>query len=284
MGSAREAELHIVTRPGFTVCAMRGTSTDFAAHAESGYSVSTLLRGRFEITLAHANCELRPGATALLNVNEVQAGRAREFSVTTVTISPELMDELLSESGFAVTEAQAVFRSSVVRDSVLAGLARSLAEELVESRPGQLTMVDSLVHQLGVHLLRKHLVVKRAPNLELTRAGPIDRRLRLAVEFMHENYARDLDLEEIAGAAYLSSFYFQRLFKRLMGVSPHEYLAGIRMERARDLLLNTTDSVSGVSRSVGFRSQSHFARVFRDVNGVSPLAFRAGAIQPAGDS
>ena len=150
--------------------------------------------------------------------------------------------------------------------------------------PEQLTMVGSLVHQVGVHLLRRHLVVKRAPNLELTRAGPIDRRLRLAVEFMHEHYRREIDLEEIAGAAYLSSFYFQRLFKRLMGVSPQKYLVGIRLDRARDLLLNTTDSVSRVSRSVGFRSQSHFARVFREVHGVSPLAFRAAAIQSPGDS
>ncbi len=263
---------------------MRGASTDFATHADSGYSVSTLLAGRLELVLAHASWALGPGDSALLNVNEVQVARARDFLVTTVTISPELMDELLSESGLAMTEAHAVFRSSVVHDSVLVDLAQSLADELAESRPGQLTMVGSLVHQLGVHLLRQHLVVKRAPNLELTRAGPIDRRLRLAVEFMHENYGRDVDLEEIAGAAYLSSFYFQRLFKRLMGVSPHEYLAGIRLERARDLLLNTTDSVSNVSRSVGFRSQSHFARVFREVNGVSPLAFRAGAIRSAGDS
>jgi AraC family transcriptional regulator len=213
-------------------------------------------------------------------VNEVHAATARDYTMCAVRVSSEVMDELLSEAGFAVSGAYAGFRSTVVRDPVIADLVGSVAEELAEARPGQIAMVGSLVRQLGVHLLREHLVVRRAPQMEFSRAGPVDRRLRRAIELMHENYNRDLDLEEIAGAAYLSSFYFQRLFKRLMGVSPHEYLANIRMERARALLLSSNQSVTAVARAVGFRSQSHFARIFRAANGVSPLAFRASATAP----
>jgi AraC-like DNA-binding protein len=257
---------------------MSGADTAFGSHAHPAYSVTTLLLGSLDLALPDGEHKLDAGETALLNVNEIHAARARDYAMSAVSITPELMDELISEAGLAVSGAQAAFRSSVVCVPVVAALARGIAAEVEESRPGRITMVTALVRQLGVHLLREHLVVKRAPNLELSRVGPVDRRLRLAIQLMHENYDRDLDLEEIASAAYLSSFYFQRLFKRLMGVSPHEYLAMIRMEQGRKLLLGTTKSISEVARAVGFRSQSHFARVFKEVNGVSPAAFRAGAI------
>jgi AraC-like DNA-binding protein len=276
--------LHILTQTGFSVGVMRGARSVFASHAHPAYSVVTLLAGSLDLSLPDDRYKLRAGQSALLNVNEVHAAAAREYTICAVRVSNELMDELLSEAGFAVTGASAAFRSTVVRDPVLLNLSGAMVDELAEPRPGQLTMVGSLVRELGVRLLREHLVVKRAPQMELSRAGSVDRRLRLAIELMYENYDRELDLEEIAGAAHLSSFYFQRLFKRLMRVSPHEYLANIRMERARALLLNSTRSINEIARAVGFRSQSHFARVFRDVNGVSPLAFRAGAIAPPEDA
>jgi len=98
--------------------------------------------------------------------------------------------------------------------------------------------------------------------------------LRRAIEFMHDNYSRELALEEIAGAAYLSEFHFARMFKQITGVTPHYYLANLRLERARKLLLETTLPISEIAWMVGYQSQSHFTRVFRSVTGVTPRAFR----------
>src|SRR6185295_1227110 len=105
-----------------------------------------------------------------------------------------------------------------------------------------------------IHLLRNHLTVRKSDQIELSRAGLVDRRLRRAIEFMHDNFSRELAVEEIASAAYLSEYHFARLFKQITGVTPHVYLANIRLERARKLLADTSLSISQIATRVGYQS------------------------------
>jgi AraC family transcriptional regulator len=119
--------------------------------------------------------------------------------------------------------------------------------------------------------------VRKAAQIELSRAGPVDRRLRRAIEFMHDNYERELALEEIASAAYLSEYHFARLFKQITGVTPHVYLANVRLEHARRLLSETSLSISQIASRVGYQSQSHFTKMFKSVTGVTPRTYRDSA-------
>ncbi|MCG3145291.1 MAG: HTH-type transcriptional activator RhaS [Gammaproteobacteria bacterium] len=135
-------------------------------------------------------------------------------------------------------------------------------------------VIRSLVNQLAIHLLRAHINAQRSDGIELSRVGIVDRRLRRAIEFMHDNCGRELSLAEIAGAAYLSEFHFARLFKKITGATPHAYLASLRIERARRLLAETDLSIVEVGAQVGYNSQSHFTKIFRDATGSTPRAFR----------
>jgi AraC family transcriptional regulator len=202
-------------------------------------------------------------------------------------MAPTLVAELISEIGSIRGEAQVLFRDSVVSDGSINVIAATIRAEIAHGLLGRDAMLESLVRQLVVTLLRSHISIRRTASIELSRAGPVDRRLRRAIEFMHDNYSRELDLEEIASAAYLSEFHFARMFKQIAGVTPHSYLANLRLEKARKLLLETTLSISEIAANVGYQSQSHFTRVFRSVTGVTPRAFRnarsdAGA--PSGES
>ena len=94
---------------------------------------------------------------------------------------------------------------------------------------------------------------------------------------MHDNCGRELALAEIAAAAYLSEFHFARLFKKIIGSSPHAYLAGLRIERARHLLAETDLPITEVGAQVGYASQSHFTKIFREATGLTPYAFRRAA-------
>ncbi|HYY93436.1 MAG TPA: helix-turn-helix domain-containing protein [Pyrinomonadaceae bacterium] len=197
-----------------------------------------------------------------------------------VTLAPLFVLDCAARARLTRSDSVVTFRTpSVERDERLARLARDLAEELLEESAGQELVVSALVEHALVQLLRRYANVRRSENLELSRVGLVDRRIRLAVELMHAHLDRDLPLEEIADAAHLSPFHFARLFKKLTGAAPHAYLASLRAARARELLAETDLSVTEVGARVGYMSSSHFARAFRQATGISPRAYRNALVR-----
>jgi AraC family transcriptional regulator len=172
----------------------------------------------------------------------------------------------------------------MTEDGRLGAVLDSIARELDAGEAGWRDVIRSLIHQLAVYLLREHINVQRSDEIELSRVGMVDRRLRRAIEFMHDHCGRELKLAEIAAAAYLSEFHFARLFKKITGVTPHQYLAGLRVERARRLLAETDRTIVEIAAEVGYGTQSHFTKVFREATGLTPLAFRHSLRRADSDS
>ncbi len=95
-----------------------------------------------------------------------------------------------------------------------------------------------------------------------------------AVAYLHQNYERPLARWEIAEGIGVSEDYLSRVFNRELGISPWDYLNRYRISRARELLRLTHDSISRVSRRVGFTDPAYFSRVFHRITGLSPRAYR----------
>src|SRR5262245_10197006 len=246
----------------------------FEPHSHTAFTVASILSGRLAGSIGDSRITVAAGETALINVGQVHAGYGEALEFVSVGVAPTLVADLIAEIGSIHGGAEITFCNSVVSDDALSAIAATIVSELNQAMLGRDAMLESLVRQIVVQLLRSHLAVRRTASIETSRAGPVDRRLRRAIEFMHDNYSRELDLEEIAGAAYLSEFHFARMFKQITGVTPHYYLANLRLERARKLLLETALPISEIAAMVGYQSQSHFTRVFRSVAGVTPRAFR----------
>lgn len=120
-------------------------------------------------------------------------------------------------------------------------------------------------------------------------AGPAPRapgdvliHLRRARDHADRHYAQALTLDELAGVAGLSKYYFLRLFKATYGLTPALYVSRRRVERAQDLLRATNLSVTEVCHAVGFTSLGSFSSRFRELVGESPSGFqsRYGAAAP----
>jgi AraC-like DNA-binding protein len=92
--------------------------------------------------------------------------------------------------------------------------------------------------------------------------------------FIADRYAEDLSLEEVAKAVNMSAFYFCKMFKKATGMTFTDYLARIRVEKVRNLLLNPHKRISEAAFEAGFQSLSQFNRVFRKIAGESPTAYR----------
>jgi AraC-like DNA-binding protein/ligand-binding sensor protein len=144
---------------------------------------------------------------------------------------------------------EAYFRSKVLTRSHYAGVVR-------------------LLEIFGQHL---SLVANQIALREAEAESPLVRRARAYIAGHHED---SVNLDEIAKAMHVSTFYFCKMFKKATGLTFTDYLGRVRVEKAKTLLLNPHLRVSEIAYMVGFQSLTHFNRVFRNLNGESPSHFR----------
>ncbi len=99
--------------------------------------------------------------------------------------------------------------------------------------------------------------------------------IKRARTYIQEHQGEELSLGQVAKAVNMSSFYFCKMFKKITGINFTDYLSRVRIEKAKNLLLNPNLRVSEIAFEVGFQSLTHFNRVFRRLLGQSPSDYRA---------
>ena len=105
-------------------------------------------------------------------------------------------------------------------------------------------------------------------------APAVDKRLRLAILYMQEHLAEELDLVKLASKASLSLSQFKQLFRQQLGQSPGQYLTRLRMQHSRTLVLFSNLSVQQIALECGYQSASAFSARFLNHFGQSPQQFR----------
>nr|WP_142002446.1 helix-turn-helix transcriptional regulator [Amycolatopsis cihanbeyliensis] len=95
-----------------------------------------------------------------------------------------------------------------------------------------------------------------------------------AIDIMYHNMADQVTLDDMARAAMFSKFHFSRVFRKATGVSPGRFLAALRLQEAKRLLLSTSLSVTEISQRVGYQSVGTFSSRFRRSVNMSPSTYR----------
>jgi AraC-like DNA-binding protein/ligand-binding sensor protein len=148
---------------------------------------------------------------------------------------------------------------------------KKLEEAFFQTRVVTKKQYESIVRLLTIfaqHLssLSNQLVVQEA-NAE----SPQVTKARV---FIAEHQAEELSLGQVAGAVNMSAFYFCKTFKKATEMTFTDYLARVRIEKVKNLLLNPHKRVSEAAYEAGFQSLSQFNRVFRRIAGESPAVYR----------
>ncbi len=95
-----------------------------------------------------------------------------------------------------------------------------------------------------------------------------------AKRFIAENYMNDIELKDIANFVYLSPIYFHKLFSKIVGITPHEYLINERLSQAKKMLLSTDMPIVSIATKCGFNSQSYFNYIFKKEMGMTPKQYK----------
>jgi AraC-like DNA-binding protein len=270
--------------PDFSVYFRRAKQLAWQNQATSGYSLLTTLKGRLDYTVDEQHETLACSESVLLEPNTTVTTRGQQVELLFLTFSASLVIQHATAMRLIPPKSIVTFsREPISDDQNLKRILTDFVSELTTEKPGKEIVLRALVEQTLVHILRNYAIPKLSEELELSRVGLVDRRIRRSVELMHTQLDQDLTLRALAAASYLSPFHFARLFKKLTGSSPHNYLAGIRATRAQLLLAETDLSVTEIGARVGYLSGSHFTKAFRIATGATPREFRQGLVSRNND-
>ena len=100
--------------------------------------------------------------------------------------------------------------------------------------------------------------------------------IETAKEYIRNNYSRDISLDDVSRVVNISPYYFSKLFKEDTGENFIEYLTGIRMNKAKELLDSTELSMKEICSMIGYSDPNYFSRSFKKNVGVTPTEYKGG--------
>ena len=112
--------------------------------------------------------------------------------------------------------------------------------------------------------------VKKGVDKEKT----VDEKISSAIEFMKNNFNKDISINDIAEMYNLNINYFSVQFKKKTSSSAINFLTELRMKAAKEYLKNTEENVADISKKVGYEDTQYFFRVFKKSEGITPLMYR----------
>jgi AraC family transcriptional regulator len=156
-------------------------------------------------------------------------------------------------------------------DPLLNQLGLALKRALEQAGTASRLYAETMTTALMVHLLQYYCTQQFV--LPSYARGLSKQQQQRVVDYIHAYLDRDLSLKELAAVVQISPHYFAQLFKRSMGITPHQYVIHCRVEQAKALLSQGNLAISEVAKIVGFVDQSHLHRHFKRLVGMTPRAF-----------
>jgi AraC family transcriptional regulator len=157
-------------------------------------------------------------------------------------------------------------------DSRLGALASAVNAEMIAGFPSGRLFLDSVEQAIAAALVNGHAVGHRP--VQIYQGGLGSARLRKIKELVDAKIEDDLSLNEMAQSVELSTAHFARMFRKSTGETPHQFVLRQKVERAREMLRSAETRILDVAVACGFKTQQHFARVFRGICGISPAEYR----------
>lgn len=192
-----------------------------------------------------------------------------EIKILKVDLPDEAFRAIAEEAGAETVE---ISSSTRFDDKRVAALVSAIqAEEEAGRLSGRLYM-DSIAQAIASVLVQLRGNLRRRPAEYHCGLTPLQ--LSRVKQLVYGQIDQEISLQEMAGAAGLSTSYFNQMFRRSTGQAAHQFVLAARVEHAKDLLRSPQLRMIDVAVSCGFQTSQHFARVFRSVCAMTPTEYR----------
>ena len=245
-------------------------------HEHPEHFVHVVLSGnvKYEVRTRGQNLRFisRPGTIFLLprgTIDEVNwVGPTRRLAAAIHSrLLTNALDETANQTDVELTEHWELV------DRHISALLLEMASDLEDSSPAGTIYGESLANALAVYIMKRYAVRRITP--VVYKGGLPPHRLKRVLDYIADCLETNISLSHLAAIAGMSPHYFSELFKQSTGRSPHSYVLLQRIERAKQGLRDPRRSILDAGLNAGFQNASHFARMFRKLEGSSPSRFRA---------
>jgi AraC family transcriptional regulator len=193
-----------------------------------------------------------------------------EFAL--LTLSPKFVQEVGCES--VNSDVVELIPKYAIQDPLIYQIALSLKQDIEANSPTGKLFGESAATMLAARILQQHAVRRlKQPSEE---DGLSSYLLPRVLEYIQIHVSQELSIAELAQMAGMSTYYFIRLFKKSMHITPRQYIIQQRIELAKKLLRSRELSIVEISSQCGFTSQSHLTTVFHQVTNTTPKAYQQG--------
>lgn len=251
-------------------------------HFHNEYEIFYLLEGERQFFFDNRSYKVSSGNLILVNENAIHMTRASSSTDTghdriILYITKDKMRELdalfphINLIRF-FREQYGVFHLTSEQQKQFLELYESLKEDFDHKDPYSASMISMKVLMYFVEFIRKNQAHKLTDVPSSTSSKY--KTIYTVAEYISEHYTDSLSLESLATEFFLSKYYLCRSFKEVTGYGINEYIHIHRIKRAKQLLEETSLSISEISQALGYESLTHFEKIFKTYMTLSPLKYR----------
>lgn len=166
------------------------------------------------------------------------------------------------------------FKNLIRENETLQRILGSVIEELQKKEPSYKLMVQCLMTEFFLHLMR-HCVDEEKNNRIPDKHIKYYQMIEPALQLMYSSYAQKLTLDQMASTCGMSKYHFCRIFQQSTGMTAMQYLNSHRLKIANVLMTNTDKNIAEVAEASGFLDEGYFCRCYKKMYGISPKQNKA---------
>ena len=271
--------------PAFPFRLWDSSLRNFSFHWHELLEIAYILEGQIFVSVDGKIFEARQGDIVVINSGIVH-GFFNPKPGTLITIFQfglELFDRSLVDLRDRAVQKLVFDRKTFVSREAdrelhqkIERLLLSIRREYYEREEGFHLAIKSGLYELALVFLRE-MPAKSSVSKEVVKHNYNHQILERVFSYIHGNSGNPgISLEQAAGAAALSKFYFARFFKEQTGQTFHTYLSQVRINRAKEYLAESDLPITEIAYLCGFSSIKTFNRLFKTFTGVAPSTYRSG--------